>query len=216
MAEMAAPVVRLPELTLSQYRNSPNYLKYLAVYTEEMQDIHESLQECLSERYYDIAVGAQLDVIGHIVGASRVLKGVVVSGHFGYLDVAEALGMGREDDPQLGGPLRGDREDEVQDIELSDPMYRAWIDARIVKNQTNCNIEDTISFFVFMLNDSEVDITVTEPAPATVRVDIDKTLSIHEAALIKSMAQHCKPIGVTLIVADRTGIIGTLPIPILD
>lgn len=216
MADLAAPLVRLPDLILSQYRNSPNYIRYLTAYAEEMQDIHTSFQESLTERYYDIATGVQLDVIGYIVGASRTLKGIAVPGHFGHLDVAEALGMGREDDPQLGGPLRGDREDETQDIELSDPMYRAWIDARIVKNQTNCNIEDTISFFVFMLNDSEVDLMVTEPAPATVRVDIDKTLSIHEAALVKSMAQHCKPIGVNLIIADHTGVIDTLPIPIND
>lgn len=216
MAEMLTPLIRLPDLILSQYRNSPNYIRYLTAYSDELQEVHTTLQECLTERYYDIAVGAQLDVIGYIVGASRVLKGVAVPGHFGHLDVAEALGMGREDDPQLGGPLKADREDDVQDIELTDPMYRAWIDARIVKNQTNCNIEDTISFFVFMLNDTEVDIHVTEPGPATMQVAIDRTLSIHEAALVKSMAQHCKPIGVELIVTDHTGVIDTLPIPLND
>ena len=115
-----SPLQALTERSLMQYRTSPLFMDFKRMYAEELQETYNTLQQCLTDRYYDVAIGAQLDVIAEIVGAGRVLSGVVVTGHFGYLRVAEALGMGREDSPSLGGPLRSFYEDRVKDIELSD------------------------------------------------------------------------------------------------
>ena len=209
---IAAPLTKLMDLMLMQYRNSPNFIKYLSCYAAELQEVYACLQQEITDRYYDVAVGAQLDVIGDIVGAGRTLEGVSVAGNFGYLDSAESLGMGREDDPNIGGPLRSEEDDTVQDIRLNDELFRNWIEARIIKNRTGCNTEDTIAFFTLLLNDDELDVEITTPAPATTKVSLKKTLTIYEAAQIRSLAQHIKPVGVTFIVEDFTGVIETLPI----
>lgn len=212
MASIISPLQKLPDLMLMQYRNSPNFIKYLQCYAAEAQEVYSTLQQCLTDRYYDVAVGAQLDVIGEIVGANRTLSGVVIAGHFGYLANAESLGMGRQDSPTLGGVLRSEAEDTVQDIELTDALYRNWIDARILKCKTSCNTEDTMTFFRLLLNNPELLVEVTEPAEASAHVRLHATLSIHAAALIKSLAEHIKPQGVTFVVEDNTGIIETLPV----
>ena len=206
------PLEKLFGLLLMQYRNSPNFIKYLSCYAAEIQGVYTCLQEELTDRYYDVAVGAQLDVVGEIVGARRTLEGIAVAGYFGYLDSAESLGMGKEGDLTVGGPFRSEKDDIVQDIKLTDPLFRNWIEARILKNRTNCNIEDCITFFKLLLNNEDLQVIVTEPANATVRISLGTTLTIYEAAQIRSLAQHIKPVGVTFIVEDENGVIQTLPI----
>lgn len=212
MSAIAAPMDKLMRFLLMEYRNSPNFIKYLSCMALEMQEIHGCLEQELTERYYDVAIGAQLDVIGEIVGAGRVLEGVSVAGYFGYLQSAESLGMGRGDDPRLGGVLRSNDDDTVQDIVLDDQLFRNWIDARIIKNRTSCNIEDTITFFRLLLNKPGLSIEITEPAPASVTIKLHEQLNIYEAAQVRSLAQHIKPLGSTFVVEDLTGVINTLPI----
>lgn len=209
---IGAPTERLMDLMLVQYRNSPNFIKYLECYAEEMDEIYHALKEMIECRYYDKATGERLDVIASIVGASRVLKGVVVAGNFGYLQVAEAQGMGRKDDPALGGPLRSINEDGVEDVVLTDARLKNWIDARIIKNKTACNTEDTIAFFKLLLDDPALRVKVMNPKPATAVIEFGRKLSINEAALIVSLAQHVKPVGVEFIVQDQRGVIETLPV----
>lgn len=212
MATITAPMDKLMQLMLMQYRTSPNFIAHISVYAAEIQEVYSCLQQCLRERYYGQARGAQLDVVGEIVGASRTLEGVVVAGNFGYLAAAEALGMGRDDDPSLGGPLRSEKDEVVEDIKLEDDLFRNWIDARIIKNVTNCNVEDTISFFRLLLGKPELLVEVKNPAPATAEITLHTILDIYEAARVRSLAEHIKPAGVTFIVQDEQGVIETLPV----
>lgn len=212
MSNISSPLQKFPELLLMQYRNSPNLVAYLKCYAAEMQEVYSCLQSTITDRYYDVAKGAQLDVIGAIVGAGRTLEGIAVAGYFGFLQSAESLGMGREDNPRLGGVLRSEDDAIGRDIVLSDELFRNWIDARIIKNKTACNIEDTITFFKLLLDRPDLQVAITEPEPATVRVSLQETLDIYEAAQVRSLAEHIKPVGVKFIVEDLTGVIETLPV----
>lgn len=214
MKQLPAPSEQLHDLLLAQYRDSPNLIAYLNVFASEMDDAHKVFDECLNERYYYRATGAQLDVIGYIVGAGRVLEGVVVSGNFGYLQSAESLGMGREDSPLLGGVLRGENDDPTQDVILPDSRFRDWIDARIVKNHTTVNVEDTIQFFRLLLNDPDLLVNIVENpgVEAAVTITLERVLNINEVAIVVSLAQHMKPVGVNFLIQDHTGVIETLPI----
>lgn len=212
MSLITSPLQKLPELLLMQYRNSPNFIAYLKCYAAEMQEVYSTFQQCLTDRYYDVAVGAQLDVIGEIVGASRTLSGIVIAGNFGYLYNPESLGMGKEDDPTVGGPLRSIEDDVVQDVELTDRLFHNWIDARILKCKTACNIEDTVTFFKLLLDKPDMDVIITEFESASVVVTLDARLDIYEKALVKSLAQNIKPEGVSFTVQDQNGIIPTLPV----
>lgn len=210
------PLELFAETLLTQYKNSPNLTAYLKCFADEAQEIYELVDQCTYLRYYDVAEGAQLDVVGQLVGATRLLKGVVVSGNFGYLEVAEALGMGRQDDPSLGGPLRSINDELIQDITLTDELFRNWINARILKNSTRCNTEDCITFFKLLLNRPTLSVEVVRHKNAGVTITLHAKLSPHEAALVKSLGQHIKPFGVEFIVQDLRGVIETLPVNYRD
>ena len=207
------PKERLISALWYQYRNSPNYIAYLQCFVEELTDTYQTLKEVIEKRYYGAAEGVQLDVVGSLVGAQRVLKGVVLAGNFGFLQSAESLGMGRLDDPSLGGPLRSAYDAGVKDIVLDDPLFYNWINARILKNNTSCNIEDIITFFKLLLDNQHTKIQVEEPAPKQLKITIHAKLSVHDAALIRSLAQHIKPVATGFFVQDLRGEIKTLPVP---
>lgn len=207
------PKERLVSALWYQYRNSPNYIAYLQCFVEELTDTYQTLKEVIEKRYYGAAEGVQLDVVGSLVGAQRVLKGVVLAGNFGFLQSAESLGMGRLDDPSLGGPLRSAYDAGVKDIVLDDPLFYNWINARILKNNTSCNIEDIITFFKLLLNNQHTKIQVEEPAPKQLKITIHAKLSVYDAALIRSLAQHIKPVATGFFVQDLRGEIKTLPVP---
>ncbi|ARM70528.1 structural protein [Shewanella phage SppYZU05] len=209
---MATLTERMIKKVWYQYRNSPNFLAYLSCFLDELSDTEKVLDEVIAKRYYGTAEGVQLDVVGSLVGAERILKGVVLAGNFGYLQSAESMGMGREDDPSLGGPLRSVTDAGVEDIVLDDVLFMNWIDARIIKNNTACNIEDIITFFKLMLNNQATKIQVEEPAPKELRITIHAKLSVYDAALVRSLAQHIKPAATGFFVQDLRGEIKTLPV----
>ncbi|UYD72132.1 DUF2612 domain-containing protein [Vibrio phage vB_VpaM_VPs20] len=206
------PSETLHGLLLTQYRDSPNLIKYFTALSDEQEQVQVAIQETISDRYYDVAEGVQLDVIGRIVGCERVLRGIQIAGNFGYYDVDEALGMGKDADESVGGVLRSDDDDEIQDIVLPDVLFRNWIDARIIKNRTVCNVEDVIAFFRLLLDSPTLMVQIQQEAPATARVTLHTRLSLRNVALLKATAQHVKPVGVNMIVEDLNGEIGTDPV----
>ena len=214
---MASPELSPSETLIKkmwfQFRTSPNFLEYMKCFVDELNDTYHVLLDVISKRYYGTAIGKQLDVVGDLVGADRVLRGVVLAGNFGYLETAESLGMGRNDDPSLGGPLRSVYDAGVQDIVLDDPLFYNWIDARIIKNNTACNIEDIITFFKLLINSQSTKIQVEEPAPKQLKITIHARLSVYDAALVRSLAQHIKPVATGFFVQDLRGEIKTLPVP---
>lgn len=48
-----------------------NIEKLLSTYVAEVQELETAMQEVLNDRWIDVAVGAQLDGLGQIVGRSR-------------------------------------------------------------------------------------------------------------------------------------------------
>lgn len=56
-----------------QHKIRPKFMAYLAAYLEKLKDIAEVLRQIDPEHDLDIAIGSQLDTIGGIVGAQRLL-----------------------------------------------------------------------------------------------------------------------------------------------
>lgn len=56
---------------IAQYIGKPRLENLLCVYLNQIQDAEDALWELATERFVDTAVGAQLDVLGVIVGQER-------------------------------------------------------------------------------------------------------------------------------------------------
>lgn len=55
----------------SQHRDKPNTEAFLTIFAEMIQELEDGVYPLITDRFIDTAVGAQLDVIGKIVGYPR-------------------------------------------------------------------------------------------------------------------------------------------------
>jgi len=56
---------------IQQYRDKPRMEALIAIYSRQVQDLEDALWQLATERFADTAIGAQLDVLGIIVGQER-------------------------------------------------------------------------------------------------------------------------------------------------
>ena len=61
-------------MVTSQYQNSPKFLEWLRVVIEMCKDIQDCTEQMVSVFDIDSALGNQLDILGSIIGQTRLLK----------------------------------------------------------------------------------------------------------------------------------------------
>ena len=71
---------------LTQFREAPNLQGYIKALMSEANLIECALIDTLAGRSVDTATGAQLDVIGEIVGQAREVVDASLLTYFGYGD----------------------------------------------------------------------------------------------------------------------------------
>lgn len=123
------------------------FLKFISDYSMDVQSVFRSLG---LERWIDTAIGAQLDILGEIVGQDRVIVGGDLIEFFGYLGALNAKSYGTLYDPTVGGYYRGKDQAIGADYVLNDEAYRIFIRAKIIKNTTRSTPEDIIRFIKFV------------------------------------------------------------------
>ena len=157
--------------------------KYLQLIETPAAELLEVCRQMMQERSIDTAVGAQLDIIGRIVGQDRVLIDADLIPFFGYLGaLVGPQSYGDLNNPGLGGyywdldtPLAGN-------ITLGDEQYRLFIKAKILKNLTKATPEDVITFIQFVFEVDKVYINMDASAHAIIYVSSD--ISLFEKALL--------------------------------
>lgn len=60
------------ERLITQWKDKPNVVGLLTSYLENVQEVQDTYQQLNDERGLETAIGAQLDVLGIIIGESRV------------------------------------------------------------------------------------------------------------------------------------------------
>lgn len=127
------------ERTLEVFRRSPVIRAIQAAQINQVQELDDALIDSLPARTLDLAQGANLDVIGRIVGLwPRPLTDASAITYFGPDDALAA--------PDWaviyvsGAPLAGQ-------VEIGDIQYRTAIRAKIAKNHTKYGSAPEIAYF---------------------------------------------------------------------
>lgn len=170
------------------FKESPVFDKFLQLMTGPAMDLQTVYKQLMQERSIDTAVGAQLDVIGRIVGQERVLIEADLIPYFGYQGAPLALGYGDLSNSSVGGYYWDYTKPSAGNILLNDEQYRIFIKAKILKNTTRSTPEDIISFIKFVFGASYVDITYDQGAHALIQVSND--LDQFERVLLTYWAQN--------------------------
>jgi len=169
-------------LITEQFKEKPVFDKYLQLLTSGILDAQEVLRQLQQQRSIDTAVGAQLDVIGDIVGRPRGLVTSEVFSFFGFQGHSQADTFGSLTDATVGSPWYS--LDGATNISRppSDEEYRLILKSKIIKNRTLSRPEDVIAAYKFLFGASKV--TITQTGPANVRIGIGKILSNVERGLL--------------------------------
>ncbi len=147
---------------LQQYKCSLNLIGLIDALIEGQGDLETVLDDMLTLRGIDTAIGAQLDIIGEIVGQKRAIVDLSSAEFFGYAGAAGQIdGYGTLADGSVGARYVSATES-VGDIrQLSDTEYRLFIKAKVFKNIGTLTVEDLLDALRFILGDTVV-VTITE------------------------------------------------------
>lgn len=182
----------------------PIFDKYLQLLLGGKIELQEVFRQLMQERSIDTAVGAQLDIIGEIVGQPRELIDTALLTYFAYLGYPEAESYGDLNNPSVGGFYRGINDPIAGNTLLNDEQYRLFIKAKIIKNSTNVTPTQFIEFMQFVFG-IEASIVVAE-GNAEFTIMLGRELSSFEKVLLNYVSYSSgypsrfvpKPIGVRI------------------
>jgi hypothetical protein len=165
-----------------QFKDKRVYDKYLQMLLSGKVELQNVIKDTMQLRSIDTAVGAQLDVIGEIVGRPRGLVTSEIFTYFGFDGAMQADSFSSTTDPTVGGQWYSLNAPVGISREPSDDEYRLILKAKIIKNRTMARPEDVIAAYKFLFGASQV--TIDESSPAEVRIGIGKILNNVERGLL--------------------------------
>lgn len=142
--------------------------RYLQLLIDEQIEIQGVLKALMQMRSIDTAKGAQLDIIGNIVGQDRELIAADLYDFFGMQGALNAFPMGDTTDPTVGGIFYSYGVDLGGNVELDDETYRIFIKAKIFKNITSSTPEEFIQAIKMIFGLEQVAIVAEGDASVTV------------------------------------------------
>lgn len=185
-----------------QFRESPNLIGYIRALLQENEDLEQVFQDILCKRSLDTAENAQLDVIGEIIGRDRTFEETVVNPFFGFEFSIGAGTFGTIGDAGTGEVFRSIGDDEYGTQILDDDTYRILLRAKILKNKTNCSIEDIINIALIGITADGVEVTESD---FRFTVTYTSPITDTEKLILTRTDYMAKPIGTSVSFADSNG-----------
>lgn len=135
--------------------------KYLQLLINGKVELQEVFRQLMQERSIDTATGAQLDIIGDIVGQPRELIDTALLTFFAFQGYPNAQSYGDLNTPSVGGPYYDINNPLAGNTLLTDEQYRLFIKAKIIKNNTNATPDQFIQFMEFVFG-IDINLVVAE------------------------------------------------------
>lgn len=124
-------------LITSEHATKSNFMALVGLLANGVGDVTSLTQGIPQDFDLDSAVGVQLDTVGLWVGQSRVINGVITVGFFGFADTLGAKTFGELNNASAGGPFWDLGEQYTTTTVLGDALYRQFLYAKILRNQSN-------------------------------------------------------------------------------
>ena len=191
-----------------QFVGADIFDRYLQLLLGGKIELQQVFQDLMQKRSIDTATGAQLDIIGDIVGQPRELIDTALLTFFAFVGYPDAQSYGDLTNSSLGGPYYDINNPLAGNTLLTDEQYRLFIKAKIIKNSTNVTPTQFIQFmqFIFGINLS----LVVAEGDAEFTVMLGRELSSFEKVLLTYTSHSSgypsrfipKPIGVKVNFGD--------------
>ena len=201
------PSSKLQTLLLAQYKDSPNLSAYIGCFMAEIDIISKAIQDSINLRYLADAFGVQLDVIGEIVGIGRIFYGAAALGYFGFYDDPQAAvpSIGSANDSTIGGVYKSVTDRDSADYVMDDVTYKRAIYAKILKNMTNCCIEDVL-LYIDLVVGMDCDTEIVE-SNCHVDIYVHEDLNQLQRISLSLLISGVRPVCVSMTLRDNHGTI---------
>jgi hypothetical protein len=154
-------------LVTSEHATKPKFMALVNLLANGLADIAAVVRSIPQAFDLDTAIGAQLDTVGLWVGQSRVITGVLTVGFFGFADNIAAKTFGELGNASVGGPFWNLGEEFSTTTVLGDALYRQFLYAKILRNQSHGTAEELEQALADILG---VPVTLQDPGTLTVGV----------------------------------------------
>lgn len=180
----------------TQYTESQRFLAYVRALLESSAELEAVLQKVAEQTDIDLAAGVNLDVIGEIVGVSRIIPDSIAVKFFGFEGQPGGDVFGEEGALGIGSRFREETEPETATSVLADPEYRLLIRAKIVKNHAHGTNEDILQGLAYLFNAPRT--VVEDLGRMAIGVAIGRQLTFQEKALVTVLDILPRPAGVRI------------------
>ena len=147
-----------------EYSTHPIFDNYITIVMDELQELQNLFKDLTQLRDLDNAVGAQLDIIGAIVGQPRLLVDFGLFPFFGFDGATNAQTFGTLANPSVGGVWKSVSDKEGEDYLLNDDDYRFILRARIAANISNTSPQGVMDAVNYILQRTDTEIDEVQPA----------------------------------------------------
>ena len=182
-----------------QFKNKPvfdAFLKLVMDYLNELQIVYKDLMQL---RSINTATGAQLDLIGNIVGQPRTLVNYNAFPYFGFDGATGAEPFGTLSDSTVGGVFRSRLQEEGSSATVDDETYRFIIKARIIANSTRATPQAIIDGLNFITGNTTS--RLVEQPNAHVTLEIQNTLTDFQRYFLTGLSSQGSIVPVPISVA---------------
>lgn len=180
-------------LLILQYRDSPKASETIKANITKYEELYNVILQFEEAFDIDTAVGVQLDILGKIVGISRIIPDVIPKVYFGFdNNIVNSAGFGDAPFFRLGDSL-------LTDTQLNDYDYRFFIKAKIAKNVVTAKmIDDNLSIqdaIMFMFGNSSY---ITDNQDMTMSLFLDSSYPDRLLSYLLALDLIPRPQGVKL------------------
>ncbi|KAF1011863.1 DUF2612 domain-containing protein [Acinetobacter bereziniae] len=140
------------KLITSQHRSKAKFIAMIEAVNSPLVDCFNFLNNLHSHYDVDSANGPYLETLARWTGTPLIIPGAAQLEYFGFIDQENALTFGEIDDPSIGGYFRESGQSGTGGLVPKGQFLRNLIKAKILKNTSTGNINQTLEILNLVLN----------------------------------------------------------------
>ena len=186
-------------LVTSQHRQKTKFIESIRVAITPIVGCQNLLSKMSELHDLETATGNSLEQLALWTGTPLIIPGAAQLEYFGFIDQENAMTFGETDDPSIGGYFRESGQSGTGGLTPTGDFLRRLIKAKILKNKSTGNINETKPILELALNHSHF--KVFDNKDMTVSF---KNLATQFTTMQKILVQMFFPLpaGVELIIED--------------
>ena len=186
-------------LVTSQHRQKTKFIESIKVAVDPIVGCQNLLSRMSELHDLENATGNCLEQLAHWTGTPLIIPGAAQLEYFGFIDQENAMTFGETDDPSIGGYFRESGQSGTGGLTPTGDFLRRLIKARILKNKSTGNINETKAILELALNHSHFKVFDNRDMTVTF-----KNLATQFTTMQRILVQMFFPLpaGVELIIED--------------